>query len=112
METTLSSQIIFGKKTLSDILEDIYKNSKNKEKQISTLLSNIAPLITNIGEANLIIPLIQEYIGLSIKNDESLIKLAAIIQRAVSNNGSSTDSVISDEERRQLLKEIKISTVN
>ena len=53
---------IFGKKKFSDILKEIYDNSKEKEKQISTLISELRPLIRDIGDATLIVPLIKEYL--------------------------------------------------
>jgi hypothetical protein len=55
----------------------------------------------------LIVPLIKEYLEISVKNDEQLIKMATIIQRAL--NSTSTDDGgfgISDEEKAQLLAEI------
>ena len=67
-------KIIFGEKKLSDILEEIYGNSKIKEKQISTLISELKPLVKDIGDATLIVPLIKEYLEIGVKNDEQLIK--------------------------------------
>ena len=51
---------IFGDKKFSDLLKEIYDNQKKKEKQISTLISELKPLIENIGDATLIVPLIKE----------------------------------------------------
>ena len=44
--------IIFGKKKFSDILGEIYDNQKKKENQISGLISELKPLVTDIGDAN------------------------------------------------------------
>ena len=60
---------IFGKKKFSDILEEIYLNQKKKEAQISTLISELKPLIQDIGDATLIVPLLKEYLEISVKND-------------------------------------------
>jgi len=73
---------IFGKKKLSDIFQEIYNNQKKKEEQISALINELKPLINDIGDATLVVPLIKEYMDLSIKNDEALIKMATIVQRA------------------------------
>ena len=99
--------VVFGKKTFSSILEEIYDNQKKKDKQISALISELKPLISDIGDATLIVPLIKEYLEISVKNDEQLIKMATIIQRAL-NSSSSDDGGfgISDEEKVQLLAEI------
>lgn len=95
---------IFGKKKFSDILEEIYDNSKKKEEQISILISELKPLVKDIGDATLIVPLIKEYLELGIKNDEQLVKMAAIIQRVVNNEGNGEDSLgISEAEKQALL---------
>lgn len=103
--------IVFKNKKFSDILNEIYDNQKKKEKQISGLISELKPLISDIGDATLIVPLIKEYMEIGVRNDEQLIKMATIIQRAL-NNSSSEDSLgISDEEKAQLMAELdKLNT--
>lgn len=99
--------VIFGKKKFSDILEEIYDNQKKKEKQISALISELKPLINDIGDATLIVPLIKEYLEISVKNDEQLIKMATIVQRAINNTSEDGSLGISEEEKAQLLAEIE-----
>jgi hypothetical protein len=99
--------VVFGSKKFSDILNEIYDNQKKKEKQISTLIGELKPLINDIGDATLIVPLIKEYLEISVKNDEQLIKMATIIQRALTNAVSNDGGFgISEEEKQQLLAEI------
>ena len=100
--------VVFGGKKFSDILEEIYNNQKKKEKQISALIAELKPLVQEIGDATLIVPLIKEYLEISVKNDEQLIKMATIIQRIMSNNSGDGNGGfgISDEEKAQLLAEI------
>jgi hypothetical protein len=43
----------------------------------------------------------------SVKNDEHLVKLAAVIQRMVSKTTEEGSSFLTDEEKDALLKEIK-----
>jgi len=62
--------VIFGKKKFSDILNEIYDNQKKKEQQISGLISELKPLISDIGDATLIVPLIKEYMEIGVRNDE------------------------------------------
>ena len=98
--------IIFKDKKFSDILNEIYDNQKKKEKQISGLISELKPLISDIGDATLIVPLIKEYMEIGVRNDEQLIKMATIIQRAL-NNSSSEDSLgITEEEKAELMAEL------
>jgi len=99
---------IFGNKSFSDILKNIYDNSKEKEKQIKDLISGLKPLINNTQSALMIVPLIKEYLDVSVKNDDSLIKMASIIQRAMVNSGGGSDDfTLSDSEKEQLLKAVQ-----
>ena len=98
---------VFGKKKYSDILKEIHDNSKNKEEQISTLISELKPMITNVGEATILVPLLAKYLEMGIKNDDNLIKLAGIIQRANTRMVESGEDGLSDNEKQQLLDAAK-----
>jgi hypothetical protein len=99
---------IFGKKKLSDIFQEIYNNQKKKEEQISALINELKPLINDIGDATLVVPLIKEYMELGIRNDEQLIKMATIVQRALASESSdAADFGMTEEEKAQLLAEVK-----
>ena len=96
-------QILFDGKSSSDVFKEIYTNSKKKDKQINALIAELKPLIQNIGDAPVVVPLIKEYLEVSVKNDEHLIKMMAVIQRLQNNNSSSNgDSLLTDEELKQL----------
>ena len=101
--------IVFKDKKFSDLLEEIYNNSKVKEKQIAALIAELKPLISDIGDAVLVVPLIKEYMEIGVKNDEQLIKMATIVQRALNNSAGADDGSfgISDAEKQQLLQEIQ-----
>ena len=98
--------VVFGKKKFSNILEEIYNNQKKKEKQISGLISELKPLIKDIGDATLIVPLIKEYMDIGVRNDEQLIKMATIVQRALNNSSSDDSTGITEEEKSQLMEEL------
>ena len=66
--------IVFKKKKFSDILSEIYDNQKKKEAQITGLISELKPLVQDIGDATLIVPLIKEYMEIGIRNDEQFKK--------------------------------------
>ena len=98
--------IIFGKKKFSDILGEIYQNQKKKETQISGLISELKPLVSDIGDATLIVPLIKDYLEIGVRNDEQLIKMATIVQRAL-NNSSGEDALgITEAEKEELMAEL------
>ena len=99
-------KIVFGKKKFSDLLEEIYDNQKRKDKQVTALVKELQPMIEEIGDATLIVPLIKEYMEIGVKNDDLLIKMAALAQRAMNSESTDTGLGISDEEKQQLLDEI------
>ena len=98
--------IIFGDKKFSDILEEIYNNQKKKSEQVNALISELKPLVQEIGDATLIVPLIKEYMEIGVKNDDALIKMATIIQRAVNTVNEDGGFGITDEEKEALLAEM------
>jgi hypothetical protein len=98
---------LFGNKKFSDLLEEIYNNQKKKEEQISILISELKPLIQDIGDATLIVPLLKEYLEISVKNDEQLIKMATIAQRAIQNEDDDGNFGMTEIEKQQLLDEVK-----
>ena len=97
---------LFKGTTFSDLMKDIYHNSKKKDRQINTLIQELQPLIKNIGDATVIVPLIKEYLDVSVKNDEHLVKLAAVVQRLVGNTSKDggDEYGMSEEEKARLLQ--------
>jgi|TARA_R110000737_G_scaffold54915_3_gene77611 hypothetical protein len=105
------NSIVFGKKKFSDILNEIYNNQKKKEDQISGLISELKPLVQDIGDATLIVPLIKEYLEIGVRNDEQLIKMATIVQRVINNSSNENSLGITDSEKEELMAELdKLNT--
>ena len=48
---------LFKGTNFSDLMRDVYHNSKKKSRQIDTLIQELQPLIKNIGDATVIVPL-------------------------------------------------------
>lgn len=97
-------QVVFGKKKFSDILQEIYTRSTTKEKQISELIEQLKELIQNTGDAVMMVPLIASYMDLNLKNDDALIKMAAIVQKAMNRGKETGDFILPDSEKEELLK--------
>jgi hypothetical protein len=87
-------------------MSDVYHNSKRTSRQINQLISQLQPLIRSSSDATIIVPLIKEYLEVSVKNDDHLVKLTAIVQRYISTKQTivGSDSLLSDEEKKQLLQ--------
>tara|TARA_B110000977_G_scaffold198438_2_gene283299 strand:- start:39 stop:380 length:342 start_codon:yes stop_codon:yes gene_type:complete len=98
---------IFKGKTLSNLFSEIYENSRKKDEQINNLIGQLKPLIKNMTDATVIVPLIKDYIDASLKNDDHLIKMAGIIQRATlrAETGGG-DFSLSDAEKKELIASI------
>ena len=99
---------IFGNTSLSDLFKQIHKNNKDIDKQIGDFIDTMKPMATaNAGSATMLMPTVKDLIDVNVKNNEQLIKMAAIAQRAVSSNSSSSDSLIDMSEIEALLAEQK-----
>ena len=95
--------VLFDGKTSADVFKEIYTNSKKNDKQVNSLIAELKPLIQNIGDAPVVVPLIKEYLEIGVKNDEHLIKMMAVIQRITNNSATGGgDSLLTDEELKQL----------
>jgi hypothetical protein len=97
---------LFKGTSFSDLMSDVYHNSKKKDRQITQLISQLQPLIRNASDATIIVPLIKEYLDVAVKNDDHLVKLTAITQRYISTRQtiSGESSLLSEDEKRQLLQ--------
>ena len=65
-------------------------------------------MIKSLNDASLVVPLIKEYLEVSVKNDEHIVRLAAILQRLIlsaGNRNTSDEFSLTDEEKRQLMDE-------
>ena len=102
-----SSIKLFGKKNFADLLKEIHTNQKDKEVQLRSLIEGLKPLITSPGEATMIVPLIKEYMELAIKNDDALIKMAGIVQRAMNSKAIDSEELLTDEDKEMLFSSLQ-----
>ena len=100
---------IFDGKTLSDMFSDVYKNSDKKREQINQFITNMLKLIRTPEDAAVLGPIIKDFLDVNVKNDEHIVRLVQVAQRlvSVSTKSSSGDMILSEEEKAQLLKNIK-----
>jgi len=98
---------LFGKKTYADLLKEIHTNQKDKEVQLRSLIEGLKPMVTSAGDAVIMVPLIKEYMELAIKNDDALIKMAGIIQRAMNTKMADSDELLSEEDKEMLFSSLQ-----
>jgi len=96
---------IFKGKTFQDLTKDIYENSQKKKLQIDLLIQEIHGFIQTIDDVVMVAPIIKEYMDVSIKNDEHLVKLAGVLQRIISkSSGANEESLLlSESEKDELM---------
>ena len=100
--------LLFDDKSFSDLLRDVYTNTKKKETQINGLIDQLKGLIRNITDASMMVPMIKEYLEVSVKNDDNLVRLTAIIQRLLvtgSKEDKGGELGLTEQERAQLMSE-------
>lgn len=112
MENNTFDQEIFKGKTFSDLLKEIHKKSNDRSNQIRLLIDELRPLVKNIGDATVIVPLIKDYLDVDVKNTELLVKISVVIQRHLtkSSGPSAGDFDLTVEEIEQLMEEDKQQT--
>jgi hypothetical protein len=99
---------IFGNTSLADLFKQIHRNNKDVDKQINELIDTLKPIATsNAGSAVMLMPTVKDLIDVNVKNNEQLIKMAGIAQRAATMNATNDTSFIDMDEISALLEEQK-----
>jgi|TARA_B100000700_G_C15019307_1_gene844845 hypothetical protein len=101
---------IFEGKSLSDLFKDIYENTERNKTQLEVLMKEVTSFIKDGDTAVQIIPMLKEYLEINVKNDDQLVKMAAIVQRimaAESKGGSDDEYGLSEAEKEQLLNAVE-----
>ena len=101
---------IFEGKSLSGLFKDIYENTKTNKTQLEVLMKEVVGFIKDGDTAVQIIPMLKEYLEINVKNDDHLVKVAAIVQRIIaaeSKGGSEDEFGLSEKEKEQLMGAIE-----
>lgn len=102
----LEFEVYKGKK-FSSLCRDIVSNTERRRVFIEEQLKRLTPMITTLGEAMAVYPLMTDLINASTKNDEQLVKFASVIEKVVNRaeaNGESPDSLLSDADIQELME--------
>ena len=104
-----SKDEIFEGKSFQDLTKDIYENTQKKKTQIDLLISEIHGFIQTIDDVVMVAPIIKEYMDVSIKNDEHLVKLAGVLQRIIgkSNSANEESMLLSESEKDELMSTLQ-----
>jgi hypothetical protein len=99
---------VFDGMSLSDLFKKIHKNNKDIDKKIEDFIDTMKPMATaNVGNATNLMPVVKDLIDVNVKNNEQLVKMAAIAQRAATSSNSNGEELINMDEIHALLEEQK-----
>lgn len=103
----LEKEIFKGKK-LSDLVEEVYNKHKNQDTLIKQEISRLADMIESPGDAIVIVPLLKGYVDSSLKNDEVLMKILTLFQKAEEKKKEASDNsgVLTEKDIEQLFNEV------
>ena len=87
-------------------MKEIHGNQKKKAKHLAYLIAELRHLVQSLGDATVVVPLIKEYMEISVKNDDQLIKMAAIVQRLSTSSSTGGDGGLLTEDEMAQLQEL------
>ena len=91
----MSEEVFKGKK-FEDIFEEIYSNCKSTRTQVYSLIGELKPMVEDLRDATVVVPLIKDYLDIGVKNDDHMIKLANVLQKREAISKRSTSDSASD----------------
>lgn len=99
---------VFEGKKLSDIVKEAYDKHKDQDSLIKHEIYRLSDMISSPGEALAIAPMIKPLIDSGLKNDEVLIKIVQLYQKAASMEASAkegNDSILTEKDIEQLFSD-------
>jgi 3-dehydroquinate dehydratase len=101
---------IFPGKKLNDLFKDIYNNQLNKKVRIDSFIAEVRQKIKTKDDIHSLLPIINDMMKESVKNDEHLIKLSQVVQRIIASEqrgqGEGGGFSLTEEEKEQLIKSV------
>jgi ferritin len=103
----LDKEIFKGKK-ISDLVKEVYDKQKNQDSRITGEIERLSELISSPGDAIIIVPLLKGFFDSSLKNDEVLMKILQLFQKAAekSQGGDADSSILSEKDLAQLFSDV------
>jgi len=105
---------IFKGKTIADLVEEVYNKHKNQDSTIKQEIIRLADMIETPGDAIVIVPLLKGFMDSSLKNDEVLMKLLTLFQKAAENKkGADTEdnSILTEKDIEQLFADVTVAKI-
>jgi len=93
-----------------DLLKKIYTNSEEKNHNITATAQRIMSLTKTLNDMVVMMPILVDMQKCAVANDDMLVKMAAIVQRAQTaktKDAGLDESIISAEERKMLMDSVR-----
>lgn len=104
MSTNIDFEVSNGI-SFKDLCGEIIKRCASKRDQLDTLVSSIRDQIKDKNDIQSFMPRIKELIEVGVKNDELIVKLAAVVEKLQSYKTDSEDGIgLSNDEKEQLMQ--------
>lgn len=100
---------IFKGKTVGDLVEEVYNKHKSQDALIKQEIMRLADMIESPGDAIVIVPLLKEFVNSGLKNDEVLMKILNLFQKAEEKKKAETgesNGLLTEKDIEQLFNEV------
>jgi hypothetical protein len=100
---------LFPGKNLSDLVKEVYERQRSQDTSIKTEIEKLTDMIEGPGDAIVLMPNIKGLIDSSLKNDEVLVKLLALFQKAAqaaAKENDIADGLLSERDIEQLMTQV------
>jgi ferritin len=99
---------VFKGKTVSDLVEEVYHKHKDQDSFIKQEISRLVDMIETPGDAIVIVPLLKEFVNSSLKNDEVLMKILNLFQKAEEKKKETgqDNGLLTEKDIEQLFSEV------
>lgn len=99
---------IFKGKTVADLVEEVYQKQKNQDSALKQEIMRLTDMIETPGDAIVVVPLLKGFFDSSLKNDEVLMKLLSLFQKASESKKDSVDDsgILTEKDIEQLFADV------
>lgn len=104
------TQKVFEGKTVEDLVKEVYNKHKEQETKLNEEIARISRMITNPGDAIVLVPLLKGFFNSSLQNDQTIMKLVQIFQRASEARLKETggeSGMLTEQDIQQLFDEVQ-----
>ena len=97
----------YGDTSLGDIIKEAHERSRDQKERLDDLVEDLSGMIENAQDANVIVPLLKDYLKIEVDNNELLVKIARVVQRAAAaqdevDEDDGNDSGLSSGHKQEL----------